>query len=164
MPPATTEEAQPEQTWASTPQQATVITTHPNTYQPAQSYAEAQEDAYDPPVKFPTSVLASGPLPSLDGFEELLALVAANPTDVGAHMALASAYAQVGDVDTQLRVYRRVLKKPGVSNKILRLIAEELSDYEADLTGHPHFHQVRGDLYMKQNRFQEAIEEYNKIG
>jgi tetratricopeptide (TPR) repeat protein len=162
--PVTPEEAQPEQVWSSTPQQATVVTTHPNTYQPAQPYTQAQESEYNPGVKFPTSVLASGPLPSLDGFEELLALVAANPTDVGAHMALASAYAQVGDIDTQLRVYRRVLKKPGVSNKILRLIAEELSDYEADLTGHPHFHQVRGDLYMKQNRFQEAIEEYNKIG
>jgi len=162
--PVPVEEGQPEQAWASEPQQATVVTTHPNTYQPAQSYAGTQEDEHNSPVKFPTSVLASGPLPSLDGFEELLALVAANPTDVGAHMALASAYAQVGDIDTQLRVYRRVLKKPGVSNKILRLIAEELSDYEADLSGHPHFHQVRGDLYMKQNRFQEAIEEYNKIG
>jgi tetratricopeptide (TPR) repeat protein len=138
--------------------------TSPYTYQPMQAVPHEEPAAeYEQPVRFPTSVLASGPLPSLDGFEELQDLVDSNPNDVGAHIALASAYAQVGDVDTQLRVYRRVLRKPAVSNKILRLIAEELTDYEADLSGHPHFHQVRGDLYMKQNRYQEAIAEYNKI-
>jgi tetratricopeptide (TPR) repeat protein len=158
MPPEPAQDFPMEQTASVAPAPS------PYAYQPMQATPyEEQAGEYEQPVRFPTSVLASGPLPSLDGFEELQDLVNRNPNDVGAHIALASAYAQVGDVDTQLRVYRRVLRKPAVSNKILRLIAEELTDYEADLSGHPHFHQVRGDLYMKQNRYQEAIAEYNKI-
>ena len=108
-------------------------------------------------------MMMSGPLPTLDGFDELQAMVTANPNDIGAHMALALAYTQVGDLDTSLRVYRRILKKRTISPGILQLIVEELSDFEADANGRPHFHQVRGDLYMKQGRFHEAVQEYNKI-
>jgi tetratricopeptide (TPR) repeat protein len=108
-------------------------------------------------------MMMSGPLPTLDGFDELQAMVTANPNDIGAHMALALAYTQVGDLDTSLRVYRRILKKRTISPGILQLIVEELSDFEADANGRAHFHQVRGDLYMKQGRFHEAVQEYNKI-
>jgi hypothetical protein len=108
-------------------------------------------------------MMMSGPLPTLDGFDELQAMVATNPNDIGAHMALALAYTQVGDLDTALRVYRRILKKRKISPGVLQLIIEELADFEAEATGRAHFHQVRGDLYMKQGRFQEAVQEYNKI-
>jgi hypothetical protein len=115
------------------------------------------------PMPSRRDMMMSGPLPSLDGFDELQAMVAANPGDVGAHMALALAYTQVGDLDTALRVYRRILKKRAITPGVLQLIIEELSDLEGEANGRAHFHQVRGDLYMKQGRFQEAVQEYNKI-
>ncbi len=168
-----------QQTWGAVAepqyQQPASLETRANAVPSPYSYQPVQEQEQPPahsesgyavkkePSKFPTSILTSGPLPSLDGFEELQEMITRNPDDVGAYMALAAAYSQVGDTDTQLRVFRRVLRKPSISNKILRLISEELSDYESTFDGHPHFHQVRGDLYMKQNRYQEAIAEYNKI-
>jgi pentatricopeptide repeat protein len=78
-------------------------------------------------------------------------------------MALAAAYTQVGDIDTALRVYRRILKKRNVPSAILQLIIEELADFEAEVMGQAHFHQLRGDLYMRQGRFPEAVKEYNRI-
>jgi tetratricopeptide (TPR) repeat protein len=51
-----------------------------------------------------------------------------------------------------------------MSPAMLDVIAEELSDIEAEASNLPRFHQVLGDLYMKQGRYQEAIDEYNKIG
>ncbi len=108
--------------------------------------------------------LVSGPLPVLDGFEELLELVTYSPQDMGAHMALAAAYTQAGNLDAALRVYRRMLKKRNnVPAYMLQIIAEELADFEDEFGDRPRFHQVRGDLYMKQGRFREAVEEYNKI-
>jgi pentatricopeptide repeat protein len=108
--------------------------------------------------------LVSGPLPVLDGFEELLELVTYSPEDMGAHMALAAAYTQAGNLDAALRVYRRMLKKRNnVPTYMLQIIAEELADFEGEFGDRPRFHQVRGDLYMRQGRFREAIEEYNKI-
>ena len=114
-------------------------------------------------VAFPTALLASGPLPEIEGFDQLQEMVTRNPDDLGAHIALAAAYAQMGDVVTELRVYRRILRKPTVSDNLIRLIAEELADCEDEMGGQPYFHQVRGDLYMKQGRFDEAIAEYNKL-
>jgi len=149
--------AQPEST---TPNVASVSTNAPFSYEPRQ---QSQATAPQRTEVFATGMLASGPLPSLDGFDELQDLVALNPSDIGAHIALAAAYAQVGDVDTELRVYRRILRRPNVAPAILRLIAEELADYERQLQGQAHYHQIRGDLYMKQHRYQEAIAEYNKI-
>jgi hypothetical protein len=126
--------------------------------------AQVQPDTGDVPViNFPTANLQSGPLPELEGFDHLRQYVLTHTDDLGAYMALASAYAQMGDLVTELRVYRRVLRRPNVSTNLMRLIAEELSDCESEMTGQPQFHQVRGDLYMKQGRFQEAIAEYNKI-
>jgi hypothetical protein len=126
--------------------------------------AQVQPDTGDLPViNFPTANLQSGPLPELEGFDHLRQYVLTHTDDLGAYMALASAYAQMGDLATELRVYRRVLRKPHVSTNLIRLIAEELSDCESEMSGQPQFHQVRGDLYMRQGRFQEAISEYNKI-
>lgn len=79
-------------------------------------------------------------------------------------MALASAYAQSGEYDSALRVYRRALKKRNLSLAMLEVIADEISDLEADAADLPRFHQVLGDLYMKQGRYKDAIDEYNKIG
>jgi pentatricopeptide repeat protein len=112
----------------------------------------------------PSDLLLSGPLPVLEGFEELHELVTYNPEDMGAHMALAAAYTQAGELDAALRVYRRMLKKRNkVPAYMLQIIAEELADFEDEFGDKPRFHQVRGDLYMKQGRFREAVEEYNKI-
>ncbi len=113
--------------------------------------------------KLASELVLSGPLPEIEGFDELKTLVDNNPNDIGSHMALAAAYTQLGDLDTALRVYRRVLKKRIIPPTFLRLIQEELNDFSSELTGNAHYHQVRGDLYMKQGRHHEAIEEYNKI-
>jgi Flp pilus assembly protein TadD len=108
-------------------------------------------------------LLSSGPLPELEGFEHLREMVTQHPDDLGAQMALAAAYAQRGDVATELRVYRRVLRKSNVSANLMNVINEELADCEEEMSGHPQFHQARGDLLMRQGRFQEAINEYNKL-
>lgn len=110
-----------------------------------------------------SDVNTSGPLPMIDGFEELREIVSRNPGDIGAHLALARAYTQVNDLDGALRVYRRILKKRVVSSSILDMIEDELGEVEAEAGGTPRFHQIRGDLLMKQGRFQDAIAEYNKI-
>lgn len=133
------------------------------TYQPMQGQEEAPQQVDMPKVGAGRSMYTSGPLPELAGFEELRQLVEQNPDDIGAHMALAAGYSQLGDLDTTLRVYRRVLRRRNIPAMFLSLIAEELNDYERELQGNAHFHQVRGDLYMKQGRHQEAIGEYNKI-
>ncbi|MEO6457055.1 MAG: tetratricopeptide repeat protein, partial [Chloroflexia bacterium] len=87
-----------------------------------------------------------------------------NPDDLSTQMALASAYAQSGEYDAALRTYRRALKKRTMSPAMLEVIADELSDIEAEAAHLPRFHQVLGDLYMKQGRYKDAIDEYNKIG
>ena len=132
------------------------------TYQPMQGY-EAPQQVEMPKVGTGRDMLTSGPLPELEGFEALRQVVEANPDDIGAHMALAAGYSQLGDLNTTLRVYRRVMRKRSVPAMFLSLIAEELNDYEPEMQGNAHYHQVRGDLYMKQGRHQEAIQEYNKI-
>jgi hypothetical protein len=132
-------------------------------YQPMQSQQQAAPAVEMPRVGEGRSMYTSGPLPELEGFEALRQLVEANPDDIGAHMALAAGYSQLGDLNTTLRVYRRVLRKRNVPPMFLSLIAEELNDYEGEMQGNAHYHQVRGDLYMKQGRHQEAIQEYNKI-
>jgi tetratricopeptide (TPR) repeat protein len=132
------------------------------TYQPMQGQQDAQQVDM-PRVGAGRSMYTSGPLPELEGFEALRQVVEGNPDDIGAHMALAAGYSQLGDLNTTLRVYRRVLRKRNIPAMFLSLIAEELNDYESDMEGDAHYHQTRGDLYMKQGRHQEAILEYNKI-
>ncbi|MBF6614255.1 MAG: hypothetical protein IVW55_14105 [Chloroflexi bacterium] len=115
------------------------------------------------PITFPSKLLSSGPLPELDSFVELQNIIEHNPNDVSAHMALAAAYTQAGDFDPALRVYRRILKQRNVSPTILQMIGDELAEFDPTLHGQSRFHQVMGDLYMKQGLYQEAIAEYNKI-
>lgn len=138
-------------------------------YQPMQA-APAPEPQPQPQPQFEMpkvgavrDIFTSGPLPELEGFDQLRQLVDNNPDDIGAHMALASAYSQLGDNDTAVRVYRRILRKRNVSATFLRLITEELNDFEGEMQGNAHYHQVRGDLYTRTGRNYEAIQEYNKI-
>lgn len=144
--------------------------TAPAPSEPAYDYQPMRGDdaAAGPRVETPRAgtardIYTSGPLPKLEGFEALRVLVDNNPDDIGAHIALAAAYTQLGDFNTALRVYRRVLKKRTVSDSILRLITEELNDLDAELQGNAKYHQVRGALYTRQGRHQEAVREYNKI-
>jgi pentatricopeptide repeat protein len=122
------------------------------------------EEEYVPKMPAQGDILTSGPLPTLDGFEDLTAWIERYPQDMGAHMALASAYTQAGDIDTALRVYRRMLRKPSVSDNVLRMVQEELNDLEEQASQYPRYHQVRGDLLVRQGHRREAIEEYNKLG
>jgi tetratricopeptide (TPR) repeat protein len=85
------------------------------------------------------------------------------PDDLGARMALAVAYAQAGYMEHALHEYGRLLKNRHVPAPMLQLVSDLLSDVEDEASGSIRFHQTRGDLYMKQGRYQEAIEEYNKI-
>jgi pentatricopeptide repeat protein len=129
----------------------------------AQALAQAEEN-YAPKMPTPGDITTSGPLPSLDGFEDLSAWIERYPQDMGAHMALASAYTQAGDIDTALRVYRRMLRKPNVSENVLRMVQDELGDLEDQAQQYPRYYQVRGDLLVRQGHRREAIEEYNKLG
>jgi Tetratricopeptide repeat len=111
----------------------------------------------------PGALSATGPLPMVQGFEQLEKMVKEKPDDLGAHMALAVAYAQAGYMEHAMHEYGRLLKNRQVPAPMLQLISDLLSDVEDEATGSVRFHQARGDLYMKQGRYQEAIEEYNKI-
>jgi pentatricopeptide repeat protein len=122
------------------------------------------EEDYVPRMPAQGDIMTSGPRPTLDGFEDLTAWIERYPQDMGAHMALASAYTQAGDIDTALRVYRRMLRKPNVSDNVLRMVQEELNDLEEQAAQYPRYHQVRGDLLVRQGHRREAIEEYNKLG
>jgi pentatricopeptide repeat protein len=120
-------------------------------------------DQGSPKMPAPGDIMASGPLPVLHGFEDLTAWIERYPNDMGAHLALASAYTQAGDVDTGLRVYRRMLRKPYVSENILAMIQDELHDLEDQAHHYPRYYQVRGDLLVRQGHRREAIDEYNKL-
>lgn len=105
----------------------------------------------------------SGPLPSLPDFQQMEQIVASRPNDPGAHMALAVAYSQSGHVEHAMNQFKWLLKLRQVPAPILQMVEEQLTDMESEASSFPRFHQVRGDLYMKQGRFQDAIEEYNRV-
>jgi pentatricopeptide repeat protein len=174
--------APPQESTAATAQPSTsVLQTTPLSATPPQSpweqiaasvTAEDSTAPAGPKVEFedtPPRVAArgdittSGPLPSLDGFEDLHEWIQMNPHDTGAHIALASAYTQAGDVESALRLYRRMLRKPNVSETVMRMIEDELIDMAPEADHIARFHQVRGDLYLRQGRHREAIEEFNKL-
>jgi hypothetical protein len=128
-----------------------------------QSPLQAQEQATEFEMPRPGDILVSGPLPSLTGYEDLVELMEKNPQDTGSYMAMATAYVNAGEMESALRVYRRLIKRPGVSAMLLGMIDEELDDLRASAGNLPRYHQVRGDLYLKLGRHREAIEEYNKL-
>ncbi|MEA2576112.1 MAG: hypothetical protein QOH93_3410 [Chloroflexia bacterium] len=161
--PVTAPAPAPTTTPSATPTSTPVPAEVPEyTYQPMQGQ-QTDQNVEMPKVGEGRNMYTSGPLPELEGFEALRQVVEANPDDIGAHMALAAGYSQLGDLNTTLRVYRRVLRKRNIPPMFLSLIAEELNDYEGEMQGNAHYHQARADLYMKQGRHQEAILEYNKI-
>ncbi|MEO8285326.1 MAG: hypothetical protein ABI670_02695 [Chloroflexota bacterium] len=146
----------------SGPWEGLAASTETSNSQTADSMVNFEEE-YVPKMPAKGDILSSGPLPPLDGFDDLTTWIEQNPHDMGAHMALASAYAQAGDMDTGLRVYRRMLRKPDVSANVLRMIHDELVDLQDQGTGNPRYHQVLGDLLLRQGRRKEAIDEYNKV-
>jgi cytochrome c-type biogenesis protein CcmH/NrfG len=108
--------------------------------------------------------MTSGPLPAPQGFQHLEDIVATRPNDAGALMALAVAYRQGGHLEHAMYQFKRLLKIQQVPAPMLQMVEDQLSDMEADVAGVPRFHQLRGELFMKQGRFQDAIEEYNRVG
>ncbi|MEP6774211.1 MAG: hypothetical protein ABJA50_01335 [Chloroflexota bacterium] len=120
---------------------------------------------FEQSVRLPSEsdLMTSGPLPPVTGFDDLVGLVANNPQDIGAHMALASAYAQVDDLDSALRVYRRIIKKPTTSHTMLTMILDDLSDLSPQAQQLPRFYQLSGDLLLRLGRHREAVEAYNKL-
>ncbi len=122
------------------------------------------DEEFVPSMPIPGDITASGPLPSLEGFDDLNSWIDRYPQDMGAHLALASAYTQAGDIDTALRIYRRMLRKSYVSENVLRMVQDELADLEDLAHQYPRYHQVRGDLLVRQGQRTEAIDEYNKLG
>lgn len=128
---------------------------------PAQPQIQFEDEA--PTMATRGDVTTSGPLPSLDNFDDLIEWIERNPYDMGAHLALAAAYQQAGDIDSTLRVYKRMLRKPNVSTNVLQMIEDELDDLESQAGEHPRYHQARGDLLVRRGRRGEAVDEYNKL-
>ncbi|HST05558.1 MAG TPA: hypothetical protein VLQ48_12600 [Chloroflexia bacterium] len=135
------------------------------TSQPAPAASEASGPLFEQSVRLPSEVdiMTSGPLPSIPGFEDLVSWVADNPQDIGAHMALASAYAQSQDLDSALRIYRRIIKKPTTSETMLRMIWDDLSDLSPHAQHLPRYHQLSGDILLRLGRHREAVEAYNRL-
>lgn len=129
------------------------------TLTPVPSHAEPPTQSQEQPA----GGFTSGPLPPLEGFHHLQEIVASRPTDIGARMALAVAYTQAGHVDHALYEFRRILQNRNVPIPMLGFIEDQINELEIDPASAARFHQLRGDLYMKQGRYQEAIEEYNLI-
>jgi pentatricopeptide repeat protein len=122
------------------------------------------DEEFVPSMPIPGDITASGPLPALEGFDDLNSWIDRYPQDLGAHLALASAYTQAGDIDTALRIYRRMLRKSYVSDNVLRMVQDELADLEDLAHQYPRYHQVRGDLLVRRGQRTDAIDEYNKLG
>lgn len=170
--PAETQEQPPAQAQppAEPPMQAQPQAQPPMQAQPQAEppmQAQPQATAPEPEQTFqmpgPGDFTVSGPLPVLTGYEDLVALMEQNPQDTGSYMAMATAYVNAGELESGLRVYRRLIKLPGVSATLLGMIDEELEDLRAGAGDLPRYHQVRGDLYLKLGRHREAIDEYNKL-
>jgi hypothetical protein len=132
--------------------------------------ASAQPETPSPTMQFEHvqlpargDILSSGPLPPLEGYGDMNEWAMQNPQDVGAHLAMAAAYVQAEDVDTALRMYRKIIKMPGASPTVLSMIGDDLSDLEDMAKGLPRYYQVVGDLLLRLGRHKEAIEAYNKI-
>jgi thioredoxin-like negative regulator of GroEL len=130
----------------------------------------AQQAPAPRPVSMPegrspyiSSTQMSGGLAHVEGFESLQSIVAARPNDQGARIALAVAYTQAGHLEHALYEYRRLLQLRDISAPMLHMLDEQLVDVAEQADGMARFHQLRGDLYMKQGRFQDAIEEYNRV-
>lgn len=173
-----TQEAQPIKArvargpWTSYSETTDFTMSAPQAHTQAQAKAQPEPVASSPSgplfeqsVRLPaeSELMTSGPLPSIAGFDDLVGLVANNPQDIGAHMALASAYAQVGDFDSALRVYRRIIKKPTTSETTLKMIWDDLSDLGPQAQHLPRYHQLSGDLLLRLGRHREAVEAYNKL-
>jgi len=56
------------------------------------------------------------------------------------------------------------LRKPNVSENVLGMIQDELTDLQDQAQQYPRYYQVRGDLLVRQGHRREAIDEYNKLG
>jgi hypothetical protein len=132
---------------------------------PASAPSSPSGPLFEQSVRLPveSDMMTSGPLPAIAGFDDLTGLVADNPQDIGAHMALASAYAQAEDIDSALRVYRRIIKKPTTSETMLKMIWDDLSDLGPQAQHLPRYHQLSGDLLLRLGRHREAIEAYNRL-
>jgi pentatricopeptide repeat protein len=132
---------------------------------PEQAVEQEQEQEYEPAFEMPRpgDTTVSGPLPVLTGYEDLVELMEKNPQDIGSYMAMANAYVNSGELESALRVYRRMIKRPGVSATLLNMVDEELEELRSTAGEMPRYHQVRGDLFLKLGRHLEAIDEYNKL-
>lgn len=131
----------------------------------AQPQQMSRNPRFDDTPKMPArnDILITGPLPSLEGFEDVSEWAGTNPQDVGTQLALAAGYAQAEDFDAALRVYRKIIRRPSTSDTILQMIGDDLGDIE-DVAGHlPRYYQVVGDILMRLGRHREAVEAYNKI-
>jgi tetratricopeptide (TPR) repeat protein len=111
------------------------------------------------PPRLPSrgDVMTSGPLPTLEGFDDQ------GSQSIGTQLAMATAYVQAEDYDAALRVYRRIIRKPGTSQTVLRMIGDDLGDLEDMAQDLPRYYQVVGDLLLRLGRHKEAIEAYDKI-
>jgi tetratricopeptide (TPR) repeat protein len=138
---------------------------HAEVQQPVPAASESSSLLFEQSVRLPgdIDIMTSGPLPSVAGFEDLVGWVADNPQDIGAHMALASAYAQSEDLDSALRVYRRIIKKSSTSGTMLKMIWDDLSDLNPPAQHLPRYHQLSGDLLLRLGRHREAVEAYNRL-
>ena len=94
---------------------------------------EPASTATDPAVA-PSST-NSGPLSRIEGLETLQEIVAKKPGDIGAHMALAVAYAQAGHTDHAMYEYHRLLQQRQIPAPMLQLISDQVADMESE-AGH----------------------------
>ncbi|HET9492710.1 MAG TPA: hypothetical protein VFR15_00600 [Chloroflexia bacterium] len=141
------------------------VSTPAETQAPIEATAQEPEQEHEPAFQMPRpgDTTVSGPLPALTGYEDLVELMEKNPEDIGSYMAMATAYVNSGEFESALRVYRRMIKRPGVSATLLNMVDEELEELGATAGDLPRYHQVRGDLFLKLGRHREAIDEYNKL-
>ena len=158
--------------WTSYSETTDFTMSAPQAHTQAQAKAQPEPAAPSPSgplfeqsVRLPaeSDLMTSGPLPTIAGFDDLVGLVANNPQDIGAHMALASAYAQAEDFDSALRLYRRIIKKPTTSETMLKMIWDDLSELGPQAQHLPRYHQLSGDLLLRLGRHREAVEAFNKL-
>ena len=114
--------------------------------------AVSQRGAPSPPVGPPTT--------SNDVLDNYLSLLEADPQNYALRLSVARVGGQIGMTDLAMQQYKQLIKQ----NELLDEVMDDLNDLISDIDDRQvlqRLHRLLGDIYSKQGRFREAIEEYS---
>jgi len=118
------------------------------------------EHAAAPLASTATAEATSNAIPAPNGLRTVFQQLDADPDNPSLRLAVARITIQSGDTGQALEHYRQLVR----AEKLLDDVAGDLQDL-LDEAGAPQLlrrlHRLLGDIYMKQNRVQEAMDQYS---